>query len=119
MNNNIYIEKCEISRDHIGMDKAQENKLKKLEGVAFVFVVQRDNFREMPLFVEWISSLKSKNTIWFNLIADWGHLTSEKFNHKAVWKKEHPDHLEFLEVLKHPILKTESVILGNVSQYLT
>ncbi|MBK7960648.1 MAG: type IV toxin-antitoxin system AbiEi family antitoxin domain-containing protein [Bdellovibrionales bacterium] len=30
MNNNIYIEKCESSRDHIGMDKNQENKLKKL-----------------------------------------------------------------------------------------
>ncbi|MGZ3691555.1 MAG: radical SAM protein [Pseudobdellovibrio sp.] len=97
----------------------QENRFGKTDKVCFVFVVQKDNFREMPQFVEWIYSLKSNHLIWFNLIADWGHLTSDKFNEKAVWKKEHPDHREFLEVLKNPVLKKDRVLLGNVSQYMS
>ena len=97
----------------------QAKKFKKLENVEIIFVVQQENFHEMPLFVDWITQFKSFNRIWFNLIADWGHLTPERFAQKAIWKTEHPQHQEFLKVLTHPNLKNPRVYLGNLSKFIS
>ena len=82
------------------------------------FIVQKDNFREMAQFARWILGLSSVNQIWFNLIADWGHLSAEAFSDKAIWREEHPEHAEFRAVLKDPILRDPRIDLGNVTSYL-
>jgi len=82
------------------------------------FIVQRDNFREMPEFARWMLGYESVSEVWFNLIADWGHLPKEEFARKAIWMPEHPEHGEFRQVMKDPILRSPRVHLGNVSAYL-
>jgi len=82
------------------------------------FIVQKDNFREMVNFAKWILSYSSVSEIWFNLIADWGHLPKNDFDSRAIWQKEHPDHEEFLELVKNPILRNPRINLGNLTTYL-
>ena len=82
------------------------------------FIVERENFREIPSFAKWILEYPSVNEVWFNLIADWGHLPAEEFKKRAVWMGEHPDHQEFLSVIRDPALRTPRVNLGNLSAYL-
>ncbi|MCC2678689.1 MAG: hypothetical protein K0R29_1265 [Pseudobdellovibrio sp.] len=96
---------------------ASENKLKNLRFWRLNFVVQNDNYHEMADFARWALSFNSISEVWFNLIADWGHLPSEEFTSKAVWKPEHPQHQKFLEVLKDPIFKNPKVSLGNANHY--
>ena len=83
------------------------------------FIVSTPNFREMADFAKWqISEYDQLTKVWFNCIADWFHLGQERFDELAVWKTTHPDHAEFLEVLKDPIFKHPKVALGNLSRFL-
>lgn len=81
------------------------------------FVVQQMNYREIATFAEQMLQYSSVRRVWYNLIADWGHLTPESFRQKAVWAHDHPEHSDFLAVLKNPVLKNERVFLGNMSKY--
>jgi sulfatase maturation enzyme AslB (radical SAM superfamily) len=81
------------------------------------FIVQRDNFREMADFARWILGYESVKEIWFNCIADWGHLPTPEFSGRAVWQAGHPDHEEFLAVAGDPVLRNPRINLGNVSAF--
>lgn len=91
----------------------------KLKYYKINFILQRDNYTEMAEFARWILAYKSVTEIWFNAIADWGHLGSKAFNERAVWRKEHPEHGAFREHLKDPVLRSDArVNLGNLSEFL-
>jgi molybdenum cofactor biosynthesis enzyme MoaA len=90
----------------------------RIRGWQLNFIVQEDNFREIVPFAEWALSHKTATNIWFNLIADWGHLSKQAFEKKAVWMKDHPCHGEFLEILKSPVLKDPKIQLGNMTSYI-
>jgi MoaA/NifB/PqqE/SkfB family radical SAM enzyme len=95
------------SRCFINLKKWQNN-----------IVVQKDNFKELKLFVEWMLTFKSKPMVWTSLIAQWGHLSNDQFNKMAVWQDIHPDRDELVKVLADPIFYNEQVRLGNLSPFL-
>lgn len=96
---------------------ARTDLLPALRSWRINFVVQKDNFREMADFAKWALSFSTMPKVWFNLIADWGHLQSDQFNEKAIWSKTHPDHAEFIEVLQDPIFDAPRILIGNMSKY--
>lgn len=82
----------------------------------FDFVVQSANFKEMPDFVKTITeACDNYNSIYFSMVADWGTWDKNDFEYKTIWKQTHPQFDEFLEILRHPLLKTERVYLGNLT----
>lgn len=81
------------------------------------YIVQADNFKEMADFAHWMLEFKNIDFVWFNLIAQWGHLSDAQFAEKAVWLETHPQHDEFLKVLSHPIFDHPQMILGNMARF--
>jgi organic radical activating enzyme len=80
------------------------------------FVVQAKNFREMPEFVRLTQQLGATN-IFFQMIRNWGTFTAEEFVTEFIGNSLHPDHAEFLEVLRAPELQLPQVWLGNMANY--
>lgn len=86
--------------------------------IHYDFVVQSDNYKEMPLYTELILDRYDQAAdINFSLVTDWGTWDPETYEEKCIWKETHPEHEQFLEVLKDPIFNHPKVRLGNVSSY--
>lgn len=81
------------------------------------FVVQKENYREMADFTHWMLSFPTLSQVWFNLIADWGHMAKNDFTDQAIWSEKHPEHLDFLRILQDPIFSHHKVLLGNVTPF--
>lgn len=60
------------------------------------FVVQTINYTDMPAFVQ-ICERLSVDEINFQKITDWG--TFDNFNEHAVWKENHSEHKNFLNIV--------------------
>lgn len=82
------------------------------------FIVQQENFREMPDFLKWASSLKTSPLIWFNLIADWGHLKRGAFQKKAIWHPSHSDHQEFISICRKMPRESSNINYGNLAHFI-
>ena len=80
------------------------------------FVVQQLNYKEMPEFINIAKSIKADGA-YFSLISDWGTFSKEEYNHHCVWKKDHPEFQDFIDVLKDPVFDDPIVDLGNVTEY--
>lgn len=75
--------------------------------INFSFVVQNCNYREIPDYLElvvknWVDPGHKDSRATFSLILDWGHM--DDHDERAVWKKNHPEHENFLQVLRDPRL---------------
>jgi len=81
------------------------------------FIVQTDNYKEMADFARYHLQANTISRIWFNLIADW-NIFPGQFDRKAIWKETHPEHANFLEVLKDPIFLHEKMDLGSLSYFV-
>lgn len=81
------------------------------------FVVQKTNFREMPAFIELAKGFGQVDQITFALITDWGSYSPQAFAEHAVWRRDHPEHENFLEVLRSPLLADPLVYHGNLAEY--
>jgi pyruvate-formate lyase-activating enzyme len=79
------------------------------------FIVQRDNFRDLKEFVDWQLTLKSKPKIWTNLLAQWWHISDERFKGMAVWQEGHIGRDDLIEILKDPVFKNPQLKLGNMT----
>lgn len=91
----------------------------RLDHYKINFIVQKDNYQEMTSFARWILSYPSVNEIWFNLIADWGHLSKQDFSQRAIWQKEHPEHSRFIDAANDPYLRSSPRInIGNLSSFI-
>jgi MoaA/NifB/PqqE/SkfB family radical SAM enzyme len=88
----------------------------KIRRLMLAFVVQKNNFREMPEAIRIAQQLKT-DLIVFNLLNDWGSWTKEEYEQNAIWKHFHPQYNEFLDVLTDPIFDAPIVELGNMCQY--
>ena len=81
--------------------------------LTLIFVVQSNNFREMPEFVTFSNSY-SADYICFAGLLDWNSYPSrEEYLNRAIHLKTHPEHKQFLDVLrdsrlKDPKVRTES-----------
>jgi radical SAM protein with 4Fe4S-binding SPASM domain len=74
------------------------------------FLVQANNFHEMPEFVRLGRNLGC-DQIEFQRLEDWGTYTEEQFRERAVHEPDHVRHEVFQRVLEHPILQDPSVWL--------
>lgn len=82
------------------------------------FIVQRDNYKELKEFVEWQLQYKSKPKIWTNLLAQWYHMSDEKFKGMAIWHEDHIDRNKLIDILKDPIFKNSQLKLGNMGSLI-
>ncbi len=83
--------------------------------LSFNFVVQSTNYKEMPEYIR-LTRDRFPNSVRtaFSLILDWDTWTSQEYEKQCIWKTTHPEHEEFLEVLRSPEFKREHVNLGNL-----
>ena len=93
-------------------DRRLEGKFKFLR---LDFVVQLDNYREMPDFVRLAKKLRA-DEISFSMVTDWGTWSPEIYESKCIWKVTHPDFYKFIEVLKDPVLQDPIVRMGNLTE---
>ena len=78
--------------------------IRSIKNFTFSFVTQDTNFREMLMFCQLFNSshnLKDKKyTIFFNHITNWGTFTEKEYMSKDISNPKHPDHQEFLDMLR-------------------
>jgi len=89
----------------------------EIEELRLDFVVQTQNYKEMPQAAELADSLYGVNNIYFAMVTDWGTWSREEYKKHAVWMEDNEHHKDFLETLKHPSLRSDKVILGNLSEF--
>ncbi|WP_291315037.1 radical SAM protein [Desulfuromonas sp.] len=75
------------------------------------FVVQADNFREMPAFAELARRFGA--AVYFSRLVNWGTFSREEFGRRAVHRLGHPEHGEFLAVLRR-VASLSHVDPGNL-----
>jgi len=80
----------------------------QVTGFGICFVVQKDNFREMPAFVR-LGREIGADVIAFQKYISFGHEGAAAYSSKDVASPLHPDHAEFLEVLRDPELRDPRV----------
>lgn len=79
------------------------------------FLMQKDNYKEMPMFVHLMKKFNF-DRVAFLKINNWGIYTEEEFKLVAIHRKGHPEREHFLEVLKSPILKDPIVTIHMSDQ---
>jgi wyosine [tRNA(Phe)-imidazoG37] synthetase (radical SAM superfamily) len=94
-------------------DLKQRGKIKFLR---LDFVVQKTNYKEMSDFVSLCKKLKV-DECYFSLVSDWGTWSVEEYKKHAIWKKDHKEFNDFIEVMKNKIFDDQIVNLGNVTEY--
>ena len=67
-------------------------------------VVQQNNFREMPGFVD-LARRFGARTVYFSALENWGTYRHDDYSSRAVHLRGHPEHAELLRVLGHPHFK--------------
>lgn len=128
-----YVKSCEISIDAATKD-TYENKtrlngkwddlISNLKFIATIpnlysvkpsFVVQQANYKEIPLFVDLLESIfkgsRKELRIFFGRITNWNTFTEEEFKQHNIFDKDHPEHQDFLKVLRN--LKYNPRVLHN------
>jgi MoaA/NifB/PqqE/SkfB family radical SAM enzyme len=86
-----------------------------LKSVTISMVVQTNNFREMPDFVK-LGQHYGFDVIYFSQLVNWGTFSDAEFKKRAVCLPAHPQHLEFVELLKSDIFDQSEVYLGNLTE---
>ena len=74
------------------------------------FVVQANNFREMPDFVT-MSRLLGASRTYFSALEQWGTYSTDEYLSRSVHRPTHPDHPALLETLKHPNLQDPAFVV--------
>jgi glycosyltransferase involved in cell wall biosynthesis/MoaA/NifB/PqqE/SkfB family radical SAM enzyme len=88
-----------------------------LDVLRISYVVQANNWREMPQFVEW-GKRWAADEVLFARLTNWGTFTEEEFRDRAVHLPNHPDHGVFVEHLGDPIFHSAPVRVGNLNDLL-
>lgn len=78
-------------------------------------VVQANNFRQIPTFVELARSYNA--AAYFSPLLNWGTFSRQEFNRRAVHRPEHPEHPIFLSIL-HQVSSLEGVNIGSLHSLL-
>lgn len=81
------------------------------------FVVQQKNYREMPDFIRLAKRFGHVDSVGFALITNWGTYPPAEFKHHAIWRPDHPELSEFLQVLTDPMFDDPIVDLKNLVHY--
>jgi hypothetical protein len=86
----------------------------EISSLVFSFVVQQQNYREMPEFVL-LAERFGADSIDFRMIQNWGVSSLEEFKRKFIGAPDHPEYLEYLQILKRPELKQANVRVPALS----
>ena len=78
------------------------------------FVVQENNFKEIPQFAHLAFSF-GVSTVRFDALNNWGSYERQEYQRRAIHKKDHPRHEELKVVLQHSILRDSRVELAQLS----
>jgi MoaA/NifB/PqqE/SkfB family radical SAM enzyme len=73
------------------------------------FVVQANNYREMPSFVKLANTLRA-HRIYFSALDNWGSYDTGDFLPRAVHNPGHPEHEPLLEILRDPLIRNDDRI---------
>jgi wyosine [tRNA(Phe)-imidazoG37] synthetase (radical SAM superfamily) len=87
---------------------AKLHEAREIKQLAFSFVVQQQNYREMPEFVE-LADRFGADFVDFRMILDWGVSSPDEFNRRFIGSPNHPEYEAYLEVLKRPELQRPNV----------
>jgi len=90
------------------------NKKKDIAVFSLHFVVQQNNFREMKRFVE-IGINNNCTVINFKQLINRSTYTEDDYKVRAIQFPEHPEHMEFLNILKNPVFNDNRVFLNDLS----
>ena len=80
------------------------------------FVVQENNFCEMPDFVKMAIDLGVYH-VRFDALSDWGSWSQAELTSRSVHLPTHPRHPELLKVLEDPLLQNPIVHLARLSDH--
>lgn len=78
------------------------------------FIVSTTNYHEVASFAHWMLSYETIHSVWYNMIADWGHLSKDEFDKLAIWKESAEQHSDFLRVLADSVFENPKLDLGNM-----
>lgn len=92
---------------------AELRKEQKLKYFQISFVVQRKNYKEMPLFVELGKSL-GVDKVFFTRILNWGTYSEDEFSKVSMTDKEGRPNSELLKILNLPVMNEGIVDLGTI-----
>ena len=100
-----------------GFNKLVENlahlgKVKKELGfqLEIWFVMQKENFKEIPDFVH-LGKRINADKVKFTRLQNWG--TYKNFDQENVFDEKHQQHLEYLKIMQDPILKDPIVTIRH------
>lgn len=79
------------------------------------FVVQANNYREMPEFVMLAKEVGCRSVLFMKLIFWNGTYPQSQWQDRAVHLPDHPEHQAFLNMLSHPMVQDPIVDLSNLS----
>jgi wyosine [tRNA(Phe)-imidazoG37] synthetase (radical SAM superfamily) len=74
------------------------------------FVVQEQNYREIPEFVA-LGTRLGVDSIWFQRLTNYGAYSESAFARADVTSPSHPKHAELLDILRSPIMKNPVVYM--------
>lgn len=95
---------------------ARLKKTKKLK-IKFNFVVQKQNFKEMPAFLK-LARRFGCDKVAFTKLANKGTYSKEEFNRLAVHQPGHPQLEKLKNIMRNPIFKDPIVSFQNLSHLL-
>ena len=79
------------------------------------FVVQQNNFLEMPDFVE-LGRRFGVDTVHFSQLVDWGTYSPGEYHQRAVHRPAHPAHPAFRSLLADAVFDEPFVFMANLTQ---
>lgn len=77
---------------------AQQQRSGDFEGVTINTVISAINYQEIPELIELAKCLDI--SISFSIYVPWGTNLDASYSKYAIWEKEHPEHLLFVEILQ-------------------
>src|SRR5262249_50732032 len=97
---------------------ADKHRRRKFGRFDLLFVVQTCNFREMADFVR-LGQRLGVDSVQFSPIDHWGRgMSAKEYRQKKIWDAKHPQHGEFLNLLRDPIFRDPIVQFSALDMLL-
>lgn len=91
---------------------------KKIKDFIITMVMQKENFREVPSFIQTCLERFQADKIQLRPLLPWFHLHHDlNFQLKDLTNPKHPDYKEFVEVMKHPLCAHPRVLHWSGNNY--
>lgn len=85
-----------------------------IQDLKLSFVVQEENFREIPEFVK-LGKFYNVSRVYFSGLDDWSTFWRKDYLNKAVHLEGHPLQKELIQILKRLDYQSDFIDLGNLS----